>query len=132
MKILYANTEARVRYSAYDLTDQADLPAFISQAFPGANPEDMAEAFAALAMDRDSDPATVVLNAGLKQTHLRIAALNFDDDCECGGVQALFAVTISDPDFEAVMRRLEFVLDSTTDGIFIVNRTNHIVYFNKA
>ncbi len=132
MKILYANTEARVRYSAYDLTDQADLPTFISQAFPGANPEDMAEAFAALAMDRDSDPATVVLNAGLKQTHLRIAALNFDDDCECGGVQALFAVTISDPDFEAVMRRLEFVLDSTTDGIFIVNRTNHIVYFNKA
>src|SRR5690606_10432707 len=69
---------------------------------------------------------------GMKQTHLRIASLDFNDDCQCGGVKSLFAVTISDPDFDAIMRRLEFVLDSTTDGIFIVNRTNHIVYFNKA
>lgn len=132
LHVIYANAEARVRYSAYGLSDQTTLPEFVSRAFPEAKPDDVVQAFANMTAEADPDPSTVFLNDGMKQTHLRIASLDFDEDCQCGGVKALYAVTISDPDFDAIMRRLEFVLDSTTDGIFIVNRENHIVYFNRA
>jgi len=131
-RVLYANAEARVRFSHCDLTDEASFQKFIHDCFPGADFAEIEQAFAKLQSTTDSDPALVFLNHGLKQTHLRITSLDFDDDCKCGGVESIFAVTLSDPDFDTIMRRLEFVLDSTTDGIFIVNRTNHIVYFNKA
>ncbi len=131
-KVLYANAEARVRYSSSDLTEDADFEAFVRSTFPLADWGEIVQAFASLASHADPDPALCFLNNGVKQTHLRITSLDFDEDCKCGGVDSIFAVTLSDPDFDAIMRRLEFVLDSTTDGIFIVNRTNHIVYFNKA
>lgn len=132
LKIVYANAEARVRYSHCDLTDEAAFEAFITESFPEASFQQIRDTFTRLANETDPDPAMVFLNHGPKQTHLRITSLDFEDDCQCGGVESVFAVTLSDPDFDAIMRRLEFVLDSTTDGIFIVNRTNHIVYFNKA
>jgi two-component system sensor histidine kinase AtoS len=132
LSVLYANAEARVRYASFGLTDQTTLPEFVSRAFPEARRGDVEQAFSDLAGQTDPEPATVFLNDGMKQTHLRITSLDFDDDCQCGGVKSLYGVTITDPDFDAIMRRLEFVLDSTTDGIFIVNRTNHIVYFNRA
>lgn len=131
LQVLYANAEARVRYSAFDLMGAESLQSFIREAFPEADATSIAAAFADLQLQPDPAPAMVFLNDGVKQTHLRISSLNFDD-CQCAGVPKMFAVTISDPDFDAIMRRLEFVLDSTTDGIFIVNRTNHIIYFNKA
>jgi nitrogen-specific signal transduction histidine kinase len=132
LRILYANAEARVRYSNSDLTDHAMFEQFIREAFPEANQQEIRETFVSLGQQTDPDPAMVFLHNGAKQTHLRITSLDFEDDCQCGGVESIYAVTLADPDFDAIMRRLEFVLDSTTDGIFIVNRTNHIVYFNKA
>lgn len=132
LAIYYANAEARIRFSDKDLTEGGLLDRFISDTFPEASVAEFRETFRRLALENDPDPATVFLNNGAKQTHLRITSLNFEHDCDCGGVESIFAVTITDPDFDAIMRRLEFVLDSTTDGIFIVNRSNHIVYFNKA
>lgn len=132
LKILYANAEARTRFSDWGTTEHAAFESFISAGFPEASLTEIRDTFTQLSAATDPDPALVFLNHGVKQTHLRVTSLNFDDDCKCGGAESLFAVTFSDPDFDVITRRLEFVLDSTTDGIFIVNRTNHIVYFNKA
>ncbi len=123
--IVYANAEARIRYSNCDLTEMASFEKFVASGFPDAEFAEVREEFDQLSRQEDPDPALVVMTHGLKQTHMRITKL---DD----GNGGLFAVALSAPDFDAIMRRLEFVLDSTTDGIFIVNRTNHIVYFNKA
>lgn len=136
LRLLYANAEARFRYAAYNLKAETSLVNFITQAFPGTEIPAVERTFQDLMNAAGPDqkhisdsvppPAIISLNAGMKQTHLRVVSLSG------GNGQALFAVTISDPDFDAIMRRLEFVLDSTTDGIFIVNRTNNIVYFNQA
>lgn len=130
LQVLFANAEARVRFSASNFTDGTSFKDFVSAGFPEANLADLRETFRNMAAQSDPDPTLFFLPNGVKQTHMRITSL---DSIELAGQsEPVFAVTLSDPDFDAIMRRLEFVLDSTTDGIFIVNRTNHIVYFNKA
>lgn len=132
-RIVYANGEARVRYSQCDLTEEASLDSFLASAFPDAPTTDLHETFAELSAADEPDATLAFLNQGAKQTHVRITRMDLTTSAPASEpTAALFAVTFSDPDFDAIMRRLEFVLDSTTDGIFIVNRTNHIVYFNKA
>jgi nitrogen-specific signal transduction histidine kinase len=131
-RVLYANAEARVRFSRAQLTENASFAGLLTQQFPGAVWAEIVPSLKQLLQQEDPEPALFFLSEGGKQTHMRATALTFDADCHCGELENLLAITFFDPDADAIMRRLEFVLDSSTDGIFIVNRTNHIVYFNKA
>jgi len=137
LRLLSANAEARVRYSAFNVDGDTDLLTFVQNAFPKATIADVQNALAGMKDVTSPEPAVTIMNDGMKQTQLRISCVipapPATDATDPGAASCpVYAVTISDPDLDAVMRRLEFVLDSTTDGIFIVNRTNHIVYFNKA
>lgn len=128
--IVYTNAEARVSFSGAHLVEGASFQSFLEGAFTEVKLDEMDALLAGMAAEDDPDPTLFLLEHGGKQTHMRINCLWCGDGPETA--EGVFAVSLVDPDFDAVMRRLEFVLDSTTDGIFIVNRTNHIVYFNKA
>ncbi|MGI8905099.1 MAG: two-component system sensor histidine kinase NtrB [Candidatus Sumerlaeaceae bacterium] len=131
-RVLYANGEARVRFSRADLTENSNFGAVLEQLFPETNWSEIAPVLTELLEAEDPEPRLFFLSHGVKQTHMRASALTFDADCHCGALENVLGLTFFDPDTDAIMRRLEFVLDSSTDGIFIVNRSNHIVYFNKA
>lgn len=129
-KIVYTNAEARGAFPGADIVDGACFQSFLEGAFTDVKLDEMDALLAGMAAEDDPDPRLFLLEHAGKQTHMRINCLWCGDGPDTA--EGVFAVSLVDPDFDAVMRRLEFVLDSTTDGIFIVNRTNHIVYFNKA
>jgi len=124
--ILYANAEARVRFASLAVNKNSPFSEFLEQAFPGSDLLPVRAAIERFATADEQEAEQFFVGAGLKQTHMRLSVLMGE------GVDSILAATFFDPDADAIMRRLEFVLDSSTDGIFIVNKTNHIVFFNKA
>lgn len=132
MQLLYANAEARMRFNRVNLSEETELKNFIKTIFPESDWNSISQSFATMRRNQNSDPILIYLAQGLKQTHMRISRMDFDEGGDCNPTNVIYCITFFDPDSNATMRRLEFVLDSSTDGIFIVNRTNHIIYFNKA
>ena len=129
-RVLYANAEARVRFSKANLTELADFSRFLAEMFPESNWLEVQSSLQSLTTQDDPNPALFFLHNGTQLTHMRATLLQLDVDSDASGYA--FAITFFDPNADALMRRLDTVLNSSTDGIFIVNRTNHIVYFNQA
>lgn len=131
-RILYANSEARVRFEKARVLPDRSLQRCLSTEFPDVRWEDIHPVLDRMLAAEDPDAEVILLSREGRQTQMRVTVLEFDADCHCGELESILAITFFDPDYDAIMRRLEFVLDSTTDGIFIVNRANQIVFFNKA
>lgn len=131
-QILYANAEARVRFARANTTKERSFERCLAIEFPETSWEDVQRVFETMLKAEDPEPVMLLLSRDRRQCQMRITMLDFDSDCHCGELEPIFAVSFFDPDTDAIMRRLEFVLDSSTDGIFIVNRANQIIFFNKA
>lgn len=101
LTILFANPQARIRYSHCDSMDVIPLEVFVNQTFPDVNFAKVREVFAQLSQASNPEPSMYFLNESGKRTHVRISSLPFEE-CSCGGVDPIFAVTLSDPDFDAI------------------------------
>ncbi len=100
-KILFANPEARVHYTHCNSSEVVDLELFVKKTFPDVQFAKVRDVFSQLSQASNSEPAKFFLNESGKRTHVRITNLNFDE-CTCGGIEPVFAVTLSDPDFDAI------------------------------
>jgi signal transduction histidine kinase len=131
-RVVYANSEARLRFGSLPLGSDMHLRKMLRLAFPAARAESVTESLKILFSLPEPEPATVLLTDGTREHLLRLSILEFDPDCHCGTLDSLAAVTFSDPDYDALVRHLDTLLNATSDGIFIRNRANRIIYFNKA
>lgn len=128
LRFVYANIEARMRFPKADFADGKRFDSFLVAQFPGMEIGEVRASLESVLKSGSDESITILLATNLKQTNLRATALDLAEELD----ERLVAVTFFEPDGDALIRRLEFVLDSSTDGIFIVNRQNHIVYFNQA
>ena len=121
-----------MRFSGNSVAFNAPLTAFLSSAFPNADLSEVGPCLAAVVDGKVEQPATVFLRRPGHEVHLRITSV----DCGCCGDQderqPVLAVILYEPDARDLLPRAEMVLDSSADGVFIVNRDNRIVYFNQA
>ncbi len=101
LTVLYANPEARARYSNCDSDGIIELETFVTETFPDVNFIKVREIFAELSTSNSPEPAKFFLNHLGKRTHVRITSLRYDE-CTCGGMPPVFAVTLSDPDLDAI------------------------------
>jgi signal transduction histidine kinase len=131
-RVVYASSEARMRFGSISLSRDMHLRRFLRTAFPAARVESVTESLDILFGMPEPEPAMVLLTDGPREHLLRLSILEFDPDCHCGTLESMAAVTFSDPDYDALVRHLDTLLDATSDGIFIRNRANRIIYFNKA
>ena len=139
LDVLYANTAARMLFTKISVSEGMGFSEFLQRALPDTKTADVVAALETAA----SDAATGVSKTG--DFFLRCAerpmSLRFSG-VECGCVcEEPNSVDLNAPVLAVMLReerglnhlpRLETVLDSSSDGIFIVNRENHIVYFNLA
>lgn len=135
--LLYANAGARTRFSGAAPAYGDAFRDFVGRAFPDARWDHVEPCLQALLDDPESEPATVFLDDGAARVQMRVAPLEVpvspdDSTAVRPESEIVLACTFFAPDSDTWLRRLEFVLDASTDGVFLVNRTNHIVYFNKA
>jgi signal transduction histidine kinase len=132
LRVLYANSEARVRFGSLGPMQEQHLRKLLRSLYPLARAESVTESLDILFEQTEPEPAMVVLTDGPREHLLRLSILEFDPDCHCGTLDSLAAVSFSDPDYDALVRHLDTLLDATSDGIFIRDRANRIIYFNKA
>lgn len=132
LRILFANAAARMRFSrvSFSVNDRFDV--FLMTAFPSSNVPDVRKQMTGFLEGDTSRSETVFLHETQQDTYLRLAAIDCCSSHSDTSLMPALAVTFFDPDPEISLPQLELVLDSSTDGVFIVNRDNRIVYFNSA
>ncbi len=134
LRVVYANAQARLRFSSSTFTLHDPFLGFLGHEYPAADLSGVEPTLAGVIHGPGAgQPAMVFLHDGERQVHLRASLV----DCGCCGdatdpFQPVLGVVFAEPDSQRLLPRLELVLESSTDGVFIVNRENRIVYFNHA
>src|SRR5438045_3980283 len=70
--VLYANAEARVRFSKADPTENSSFEQFVRTVFPECSWTNIEQTFAEILLQQNADSRLVLLVQGPKQTHMRI------------------------------------------------------------
>ena len=133
LRVVFANAKARMLFSSVSLTEGIPFTAFLARALPGADLSALGETLGRAAEASDTAPSALFLRGADRELHLRLSGV----DCGCCGDSAVenqpvLAVMMFQPAGSDHLPRLEMVLDGSSDGVFIVNRENRIVYFNRA
>lgn len=126
LRIIYANAEARETY----LLGNAQRPQFVrfvAASYPEADLAELESSLTALLTEPTSECSVIRLHSGIKEVQIRLSGIESESEQE-----TVISVIMTEPHAEAHLKHLEFVLDASTDGIFIFNRANKIVYFNSA
>jgi PAS domain S-box-containing protein len=129
LRILAANAQARRRYPGFSINPGTGFLSFLSETYPNASLDKIETAFHAMLSDDSVQTELISLNDSGSQIQLRLTLL---DSSAADSAAPAFSVVLLQPESEAHFRHVEFILDASTDGIFIFNRANRIVYFNFA
>ena len=133
LRVVFANAKARMLFSSVSLTEGGAFSAFLARALPGADFDVLGDTLRRAVEASEAAPSALFLRGAERELHLRISGV----DCGCCGDaaaenQPVLAVMMFEPSGPDHLPRLEMVLDGSSDGVFIVNRENRIVYFNRA
>ncbi|PKO17485.1 hypothetical protein CVU37_08305 [candidate division BRC1 bacterium HGW-BRC1-1] len=141
LNVLYANTAARMLFTNVSISEGMAFGEFLQRAMPQTKVSDAITTLEAAAGDAISGACKagdLFLKSGDRPLSLRYSGVECGCVCEgeSMGVEVqnapVLAVMLREEKGSNHLPRLETVLDSSSDGIFIVNRENHIVYFNLA
>lgn len=133
LEIVFANEAARHRFGRHSSPLRGRFDEFFAAMFPQ---EDLSAVRCrlrdCLQCPSETQTHAFTLGTGVSRSTVRLI-------CLCGGQPAfddplapVLAVLFSADNLSRELPRLERVLDSSADGVFIVNRDNQIIYFNPA
>ncbi|MBX7246324.1 MAG: PAS domain-containing protein [Candidatus Sumerlaeaceae bacterium] len=132
LRIIFANAKARMRFSKVSFSLNDSFEGFLMAAFPKSGLSGLEETLDAALTAEDGKSSTYFLHEDQSQTFLRVAPISaVAGERPDNPLDVALAISFVDPDPSA-LPRLENVLDPSTDGVFIFNRENRIVYFNPA
>ena len=133
LDVIFANAEARMRFVNSNLTLHVPFTSFIQSVFPEAEATGLARTFRAVIAAPAEEASTFFLRDSDREIQLRITNVQMETPEERDEkTSPALSITFFLRDAETQLPRLEFVLNSSTDGIFIVNRANKIIFFNSA
>lgn len=139
LNVLYANTAARMLFTNISVSEGMGFSEFLERALPDTKIGDAITALETAAADAAagvSKAGDFFLRCAERPMSLRYSGVECGCVCEEQSSEAqhapVLAVMLREEKGLNHLPRLETVLDSSSDGIFIVNRENHIVYFNLA
>ncbi len=141
LNVLYANTAARMLFTNISISEGMAFGEFLQRALPQTKVSDAITTLEAAAGDAISGACKagdIFLRSDDRPLSLRYSGVECGCMCEGEGAGSeaqnapVLAVMLREEKGSNHLPRLETVLDSSSDGIFIVNRENHIVYFNLA